>query len=386
MDTIRVVHLSDIHFSEKDFWGVSQVVKPPVPHRSGHNPKLLLALDEILKKVKWDLMVISGDLSRVGMPDSFLHVKNWLFGQIHVPGGGEIGLKLNEAEKRCFVVPGNHDSFNGEWMQHSLSNYESYFPHMSGRSVERTRVRDTDVNVLLYDSTDPNKGGFARGYLAPTVFRGWKTDERTLDLAVIHHHLAQDPCQRRQRTLELKNAHLFLAFLLSKHVNGVLFGHTHDSFFEKISADILRDQIMYRRKVPRLLRQILPKFFNRPDADSLSFDRIATKSGRYPSFDKYFEYLYIKNILGKSINGPDIFEEPRHFYDHIKSYRSDYKEKLHELKKRKVAFSMAPSPTYAGLEENGFHILNFSWDGEKFLYGCERYFWDGAEFTLRQEA
>lgn len=382
MTNIRVLHLSDIHFSESNFWqGLNELdIQPPLQY--GHNPQLLIALDEKLKKINWDIVIVSGDLSRIGHLDSFSYAKNWLYGKIKIPGGGEIGLNLNECDKKCFVIPGNHDCFNAHHLgQHSLTNYKSFFPEIIGRSIENIQVNGINVNIHLYDSTY-EKGGFAKGYLPPAVFQDWQTDDATLDIAVVHHHLAQAPEQKRQHALELINADQFVAFLLSKHVNAVLFGHTHESFFENVSAEILKSQIMFRRKWPRWLRQSFPRYFNKSEVDGLSFSRVSTKSGRFPSFDKYFEYLYIKNILKKDIIGPELFEEPRHFYDHINSYRSDYDECLRNLRRKKVAFSMAPSPTYVAADINGFHVLDFTWDGSKFLHNCERYFWDGSEFNL----
>lgn len=381
MTAIRILHLSDIHFSESNFWQGLHELDMQVPHRYGHDPRLLIALDRKIKEIAWDLVVISGDLTRVGHLDSFSYVKNWLYEKMQIPGGGEIGLNLDEADKKCFVIPGNHDCFNDRLRQHSLTNYKKFFPDIPGRSVERIQVRGTNVNIHLYDSTY-DKGGFAEGYIPPSAFQDWQTDDATLDIVVVHHHLAQAPSHKRHHSLELINVDQFVAFLLSKNINGVLFGHTHESFFEKISADILRNQIMFRRKWPRWLRQMFPRYFNKPIIDSLSFSRVPTKNGRFPSFNKYFEYLYIKNILKKDINGPESFEEPRHFYDHIGSYRSGYDDRLLNLRKKKMAFSMAPSPTCVEGDGNGFHVLEFNWDGNKFLYDCERYFWDGTDFVL----
>ncbi len=287
-------------------------------------------------------------------------------------------------KKKCFVVPGNHDCFNAKLVQHNLHNYEKFFPSISGCSIEKTQVRGTNINVHLYNSTY-DKGGFAGGMIPVSAFQGWQTDGQTLDVAVVHHHLAQSPSQKRQHTLELINVDQFVSFLLSKDINCVLFGHTHESFFEKISADILRQQIAFHRRWPKWLRRLFPRYFSKPSIDSLSFSRTRTKNGRFPSFDKYFEYLYIKNILRKDINGPELFEEPRHFYDHIRSYRSDYHEQLSTLRKKKVAFSMSPSPTAVDEDLHGFHVLTFNWDGSKYIYGCEIYLWDGADFVQQAD-
>jgi 3',5'-cyclic AMP phosphodiesterase CpdA len=240
-DTVRVVHLTDIHFSESDFWrGSYDAIY--LPHRHGHDPTALIALDKALKELKYDLLILSGDLSRAGHLDSFSYVKSWLYGSLSIPGGGTIGLNIKPAENRCFVVPGNHDCFNENLTQHSLSNYHRFFPDIHRYSLEHTRVGNIDVNVHLYDSTYSD-GGFARGFIEPSSMRAWDSEERVLDLVVVHHHLAKRPEHKRNRALELINVGEFMSFLLSRHVNGVFFGHTHESFFEKISAEFLQSQM-----------------------------------------------------------------------------------------------------------------------------------------------
>lgn len=377
--SVRVVHLTDIHFAENDFWagafGTSRL-----PHRHGHDPVALIALDRILRELPYDLLIISGDLSRVGHLDSFSYVRNWLYGSIEMPGGGSIGLKLNPANKRCFVVPGNHDCFNANLRQHSLANYHKYFPDFRRGAVDKTSVNGIDVNVHLYDSTY-DKGGFARGFIEPASMQPWVTDEKTLDLVVVHHHLAQLPEHRRGKALELVNLGDFMSFLLSNHINAVFFGHTHDSLFEKVSAEILHKQMKNSKRWRRWLRNHFPRFFSGHRHSTLDFPKVPTRDGRYPSFSKFFEYLYIKDVLHKDILGPDKFDSPKRFHDHVKSFRSDYPQQLGEVVKRKVAFSMAPSPTYQEADAKGFHLVEFKWDGKRFLYSCESYEFDGGKFS-----
>jgi predicted phosphodiesterase len=318
----------------------------------------LIALDALLKELQYDLLIVSGDLSRVGHLDSFSYVKNWLYGSIQTPGGGSIGLNLNPAEKRCFVVPGNHDCFNENLRQHSLTNYHQFFPNLNRYCVKRTRVGDIDVNVHLYDSTYAD-GGFAKGLIEPSSMRPWTSDERTLDLAVVHHHLARLPEHKRNKSLELINLGSFVSFLLTRHINGVFFGHTHESFFEKVSAELLRSQMKDERFWRRLLRRTFPRQFSGGQHSTLNFPKIPTRDGRYPSFDKFFEYLYVKHVLGKDINGPDHFDTPKRFHDHVRSFRSDYPQQFREACRSKVAFSMAPSPTYDEADNTGFHMVEF---------------------------
>jgi 3',5'-cyclic AMP phosphodiesterase CpdA len=378
--SVRVVHLTDIHFSEDDFWG-GAYAKARLPHRHGHSPTALIALDEALHEIKYDLLILSGDLSRVGHEDSFGYVKTWLYGQLQKPGGGAIGLRLDPAEKRCFVVPGNHDCFNENLRQHSLTNYHKFFPDIKGNTIERTQANGINVNVHLYDSTY-DRGGFAKGFIPPSNMQGWESDEKTLDLVVVHHHLAQLPEHKRDKALEMINVGDFMSFLLSRHINGVFFGHTHESFFEKISAELLRTHMKDQRRWERWLRKSFPRFFSGNQRSTLNYPKIATRNGRYSSLDKFFEYLYIKYVMNRTIKGPDSFDEPKQFHDYVRGFRSEYNAKFIEACKRKVAFSMAPSPTYHEADNKGFHVVDFKWDGSRFRYSCEHYEFDGGRFVL----
>ncbi len=69
MKTVAIAHITDLHFSES-------LLKPNestrLPHRYGHDLDALYQLDSRLKSTKWDILVVSGDVSRVGHRDSFL--------------------------------------------------------------------------------------------------------------------------------------------------------------------------------------------------------------------------------------------------------------------------------------------------------------------------
>ena len=386
-DEITIVHLSDLHFSEKNFWKDDYEVLHG-PHRNGHDPALLFALDKKLKSLKWDKLVITGDLSRVGHEDSFSYLHNWIYGTIHAPDGAEIGLNLDPSSDKCVVVPGNHDRFNGGAVQDCLENYQEFFPVFNGSTTKSTEIKGVPVNFHLYDSTYED-GGFSQGYVRARDFIRCETNDDTLDIVVIHHHVAQAPRQKRNKQLELINVDELLKFLLAENINAVLFGHTHYGMFEKISADVLKKQITFKRKFSRWFRRALPlawfssRLDSKDSSTSFSFKREKCASGRFPSFDKYFEYRYLTDYLKiDGVKGPSKFKEPSQFYDHIKSFRSGYEDEISNLRKKKVAFSMAPSPTYCGVYKNGFHILKFKKKNSKFLYNCDYYRWDGHDFEL----
>ena len=76
MKPVRIIHISDLHISEHLFKGADAQYK--FPHRYGHSLPAFIALDTFLKNTEWDLLLITGDVSRIGNSSSFEYVRNWL--------------------------------------------------------------------------------------------------------------------------------------------------------------------------------------------------------------------------------------------------------------------------------------------------------------------
>ncbi|WP_020404965.1 metallophosphoesterase family protein [Hahella ganghwensis] len=162
METIKIVHISDLHISEHLTRGADSHFK--WPHRYGHNMQAFLALDGFLKKKDWDLLVITGDVSRIGNSESFEYVRNWLENEINI-GAHSVGLNLSKDENRRYIIiPGNHDRFNGAKVQGSLEKYNHEFPVVRSGTTESLFVSDVRVNIHLYDSTQDNHS-FAYGFI-----------------------------------------------------------------------------------------------------------------------------------------------------------------------------------------------------------------------------
>ena len=118
---IRIVHISDLHISEHILRAPRAEFK--LPHRYGHDVTVFLALDHSLRETEWDVLLITGDVSRIGRQGEFESVRNWLENKIDF-GATRIGLNLSESKTRSYaIIPGNHDRFNGELTKNSLDNY-----------------------------------------------------------------------------------------------------------------------------------------------------------------------------------------------------------------------------------------------------------------------
>lgn len=185
------MHLSDIHFREEKFWSPVEQQGIEFWGRYGHDPVHLIELDKKIKELDWDILIISGDLTRVGHPTSFEYVKKWVYSTISILKkiGEYIGLDLGNPEskyaKHCFIVPGNHDRFNKEgysfdprsWkslIQTKLDNYHKFFQDIGECIKEEIEVNNVKVNVYLCESTY-EKGLFAKGCIDTTAIVGWKT-------------------------------------------------------------------------------------------------------------------------------------------------------------------------------------------------------------------
>lgn len=123
-DKIKLLHLSDLHFSEgKDKSSSSHM----------HSIVHLQAIEKYVKKNNnFDRVLISGDLTNYGDRESFLTAETWIFGKLHIGDGETTGLGINK--ERIKIIPGNHDAFNNGRIgsipnikQASLKNYNFVF-------------------------------------------------------------------------------------------------------------------------------------------------------------------------------------------------------------------------------------------------------------------
>jgi hypothetical protein len=93
---IRLLHLSDIHFSTRAAWDANPVL--------GHLSDFIAG--EVADGLAPDLVAITGDLAQAGAPDEYALARAWL---------GKVWPRLTRVrfEKlprdRLLLVPGNHD-------------------------------------------------------------------------------------------------------------------------------------------------------------------------------------------------------------------------------------------------------------------------------------
>lgn len=135
--TFKLVHISDLHFSEGTSSQASHTHS--IPHLRG--------LQASLRNQVADRFLITGDISNYGDSESLLRGRDWLFGTLSIGRGEAIGLKL-KPDSTC-VLPGNHDAWNNDrtsairkrW-QRSLENFHDAFPERAAAIAENGAYYD----------------------------------------------------------------------------------------------------------------------------------------------------------------------------------------------------------------------------------------------------
>ena len=374
---LRIVHISDLHISEHILRGPSTEAK--LPHRYGHDVAAFLALDRFLRETEWDLLLITGDVSRIGSKESFESARTWFENEI-VFGATRVGLNLSKSETRRYaIIPGNHDRFNGDLRQNSLDNYHQEFDVIRPGEVKTLNLKNEVVNLHLFDSSSDNDS-FAYGTIEQRCLVPKQLQEQHVDLALLHHHFLQPPKHPREINTELTNSAEVATYMLNTGFDGIFFGHTHKGYIGRPSVEILSGLLNDRRKIPRFWTRLIPKFIlRRQEHDSLvAYRREAARNGQLPKLSAYFDYLYLKQ-KGHDLASPASFDSIRGFYDQMQSAASEdtMAQELRLAKQKRVLISLAPSACQAEAQWNGFHIVDISRD----LAGSIQMEWDRYEFS-----
>jgi 3',5'-cyclic AMP phosphodiesterase CpdA len=158
-DSVRIVHLSDIHFWQYAFNPLRLMSKRLAGMASllaGRARRFRLAgvprLVERVRQVGPDHILITGDLTTTALPDEFraarLALANWL-----------------EDPVRVTVIPGNHDRYT--WWAHRSRRFERFFGEFAPRH-QYPWLRQIDPTTAIL-GLDPTQAAVtARGWLAPT--------------------------------------------------------------------------------------------------------------------------------------------------------------------------------------------------------------------------
>jgi len=235
--SFRFAHISDLHLTSLDNVKVSDLLNKRalgylswrLRRRREHAPEVLAALLRDLRQLTLDHIVITGDLTHIGLPSEFQQARQW--------------LETLGAPTDITVVPGNHDAYvHTAWDK----TFALWTPYMASDSGLRTiaeqrpgrelfpsvRVRRRAALIGL-TSACPTAPFLATGSLGTTQLK--RLDEildqtgrqELFRILLIHHPPVAGTVGWRKRLTDGPA----LSGLLARHgVEMVLHGHAHRPF------------------------------------------------------------------------------------------------------------------------------------------------------------
>lgn len=236
-------HLSDPHFTSlHDVSWKSLMNKRALGYlswrlrrRAEHRPEVLDRLLQDLSTQQPDHVVITGDLTHLGLPDEFREARQWL-DSLH---------NLAEAT----VVPGNHEAYVATSFDSTLRQWEPYFASDPGWSNTVSPLRSQNyfpslrirgpVAFIGLSSATPTPPFLATGSLDQTQLE--KLTE-LLDspltkglcrILLVHHPPFSQSVRWRKR---LTNAEQLTDALSHNPVDLILHGHTHRGSVQHIQT------------------------------------------------------------------------------------------------------------------------------------------------------
>ena len=232
--SFRFAHISDLHLTSLDDVKVSDLLNKRAlgylswrrRRRHEHSPDVLAALLRDLRDLNLDHIVITGDLTHIGLPSEFQQARQW--------------LETLGAPTDVTVVPGNHETYvNTAWDK----TFAQWTPYMASDSGLRTiaeqkpgreffptvRVRRHAALIGL-TSARPTAPFLATGSLGSTQLNRLEAildqtgRQELFRILLIHHPPLAGTVGWRKRLTDGSA----LNGLLARHgVEMVLHGHAH---------------------------------------------------------------------------------------------------------------------------------------------------------------
>lgn len=282
-DTVRVVHISDLHIHSKLTLRQRQrgsVRYIPDDHDEVAATKRLQKALELVAGV--DLLIVTGDISDDGLWQQFRTAHALVTDDTLVDSSGA-SIGLGPMVSCRVLVPGNHDRWAGLRRQSKENSWFegrfrtgamllSSYPWIRG-----FRPREPGPTLLLVGFDSTRKGGwnplkwFAAGVITKRARRALISDlaaaaqdgivkdldgndmefdpQTAIAVAMLHHHPIKDPdpppqgLRRRayqwtigDRAMKLHGGKEFMAACHEAGVHVVLFGHKHDRYSDHFQA------------------------------------------------------------------------------------------------------------------------------------------------------
>lgn len=234
-EVFRLAHLSDLHIFSSHNVRLRDLLNKRLygylswrlHRRHEHSDRVLLSLLEDMRSARPDHIVITGDLTHLGLPREFV-------------AAGELLRSIGPPSK-VTVIPGNHDTYIASawedtfrlWLEYMVSDtgcrafpgaekgFYSVFPSL--------RVRG-DVALIGLSTAIPTPPFFAFGSIGRVQMKKFEeilieTGRRKLfRIVLIHHPPIPGAISKRKR---LTDRAAFQAVLARQGAELVLYGHTH---------------------------------------------------------------------------------------------------------------------------------------------------------------
>ena len=232
----RVAHLSDLHLTSLVDVKISDLLNKralgylswQLRRRHEHAPEILAALLHDLSEQALDHIVITGDLTQIGLPGEFQQARQW--------------LETLGSPTDVTVVPGNHDTYVRTPWTDTFALWTPYMASDPGLQTGEQQVSDRTLfpsvrvrghAVLIgVTSAHPAAPFFATGSLgAAQMDRLGDILDLTrrqglFRILLIHHPPAATMVAWRKR---LTDGAALMALLARHGVEMILHGHTHRS-------------------------------------------------------------------------------------------------------------------------------------------------------------
>lgn len=236
-----LAHFSDPHFARVDHIQASDLLTKrllgylrwKLKRQAQHNSEILTILNEDLQRTKPDHIVITGDLTQLGLPVEFATVHEWL----KTIGTGET----------VTIVPGNHDTYIRtewhetfrHWLEYMVADTEVQQEspiHCLGDMFPTLRIRDR-VALIGINTAHPSSPHLAIGTVGSEQLEKLEkllkqlSGQSLFRILLIHHPPVKNIVSWRKSLTDSTS----LGEILKKYgVELVLFGHSHKRVYKSL--------------------------------------------------------------------------------------------------------------------------------------------------------
>ena len=242
-EPFRFAHLSDPHLSSLHTVEVKQLLSKRalgylswrINRQAEHRREVLAALERDLQQLTPDHIIITGDLTHLGLPSEFQEAQEWLHG-------------LGPAFK-VTVIPGNHDAYVDTPWEQTFALWAPYMqsdhieaveelppPHENGFPSLRIRGSIAFIGLSSAQQTAPfmATGCLGEKQLDKLASILTRTREQNLfRIVLLHHPPARGTVKWRKRLIDSQP---LLSVLSQYGAELILHGHAHRSSFVDLES------------------------------------------------------------------------------------------------------------------------------------------------------